>query len=121
MSGKSSGYIIGGLEILVGAVLTIFSFGALSELGVPLMVSGAATIAGTALTPTPPRQKTLRDSPTYGIGRFENPRGADAHVPILYGEHRIKPVVIAESVHEATEGVVGNTRQQEFRWLGVVA
>jgi hypothetical protein len=117
--GKGFGYILGGLQIVVGAILTITGIGA--AVGVPLMVSGAATIAGTALTPTPPRQKTLRDSPTYGIDRFDNPRGPEAHVPILYGEHRVKPVVIAEAVTELSEGVVGNTRQQEFRWLGVVA
>jgi hypothetical protein len=119
--GKGFGYVLGGLEIVVGAVLTIFSAGTLAELGVPLMLAGAATIVGTALTPTPPRQKSLRDSPTYGIDRFENPRGPEAHVPVLYGEHRVKPVVIAESVRESSEGVVGNTRVQEFRWLGVVA
>src|SRR6188474_2813555 len=99
MSGKSTGYIIGGLELVVGAILTFT--GVLAEVGVPLMVAGAGTIAGTALTPTPPRTKSLRDSPTYGIDRFENPRGPDAFVPILYGEHRVKPVVIAESVREA--------------------
>jgi hypothetical protein len=121
VASKSLGYILGGLEIVAGALLTIFSAGTLAELGIPLIVAGVGTIAGTALTPTPPRQKTLRDSPTYGIDRFENPRGPDAHVPILYGEHRMKPVVIAESVSELSEGVVGNTRQQEFRWLGVVA
>jgi hypothetical protein len=118
MAGKSFGYVLGGLEIVVGAILTFT--GVLSEVGIPLMIAGAGTIAGTALTPTPPRQKTLRDSPTYGINQFENPRGPDAFVPILYGEHRVKPVVIAEAVREAAEGIVGNTRVQEFRWLGVV-
>jgi hypothetical protein len=116
---KTFGYILGGLEIVVGAILTFT--GIFAEVGIPLMIAGAGTIAGTALTPTPPRQKTLRDSPTYGIDRFENPRGPDALVPLLYGEHRVKPVVIAESVTETSEGVVGNTRQQEFRWLGVLA
>jgi hypothetical protein len=42
-------------------------------------------------------------------------------VPILYGEHRVRPVVIAEAVREAAEGEMGNTRVQEFRWLGVIA
>ncbi|MCG3133221.1 MAG: hypothetical protein HMLKMBBP_00346 [Planctomycetes bacterium] len=120
--GKGLGYIIGGLELVVGAILTFT--GVLAEIGIPLMVAGAGTIAGTALTPTPPRQKNLRDSPTYGIDQFENPRGPDAHVPILYGIHRVKPVVIAESVTEAVEGVspgdVRNTARQEFRWLGVI-
>ena len=120
--GKGLGYIIGGLELVVGAILTFT--GVLAEIGIPLMVAGAGTIAGTALTPTPPRQKNLRDSPTYGIDQFENPRGPDAHVPILYGVHRVKPVVIAESVTEAVEGVspgdVRNTARQEFRWLGVI-
>jgi hypothetical protein len=120
--GKTFGYILGGLEIVVGAILTFT--GVLSEVGIPLMIAGAGTIAGTALTPTPPRNKSLRDSPTYGIDQFENPRGPDAHVPILYGIHRVKPVVIAESVTEAIEGVspgdVRNTARQEFRWLGVI-
>ena len=117
--GKSFGYVLGGLELVVGAILTFT--GVLAEVGIPLMVAGAGTIAGTALTPTPPRQKTLRDSPTYGIDQFENPRGPEALVPLLYGEQRVRPVVIAEAVREASEGVVGNTRVQEFRWLGVVA
>ena len=75
MSGKTAGYIIGGLEIVVGVVAEIFSLGILSEAAIPLIVAGVATIVGTALTPTPPRQKTLRDSPTYGIDQFENPAG----------------------------------------------
>jgi hypothetical protein len=117
--GKGLGYVIGGLELVVGAILTFTGIGA--SIGIPLMVAGAGTIAGTALTPSPPRTKSLRDSPTYGIDRFTNPRGSDALVPILYGEHRVKPVVIAESVREAAENSMGNTRAQEFRWLGVVA
>jgi hypothetical protein len=117
--GKGFGYVLGGLELVVGAVLTFTGIGA--AVGIPLMVAGAGTIVGTALTPTPPRTKSLRDSPTYGIDRFTNPRGPEALVPILYGEHRVKPVVIAESVREAAEGEMGNTRVQEFRWLGIVA
>ncbi len=107
------------MQVIAGILLIATPF------GVPLIVSGAATIAGTALTPTPPRQKQLRDSPTYGIDRFDNPRGPEAHVPILYGAHTVKPVVIAESVTEAIQGVspgdIRNTRRQEFRWLGIVA
>ncbi len=117
--GKGIGYVIGGLELVVGAILTFTGIGA--AVGIPLMVAGAATIAGTALTPAPPRSRSLRDSPTYGIDRFTNPRGPDALVPILYGEHRVKPVVIAESVREASENEFGNTRVQQFQWLGVVA
>jgi hypothetical protein len=117
--GKGLGYVIGGLELVVGAILTFTGIGA--AVGIPLMVAGAATIAGTALTPAPPRSRSLRDSPTYGIDRFTNPRGPEALVPILYGEHRVKPVVIAESVREASENEFGNTRVQQFRWLGVVA
>src|SRR5512141_3086402 len=101
--GKTFGYVLGGLEIVVGAILTFT--GVLAEVGIPLMIAGAGTIVGTAMTPTPPRNKTLRDSPTYGIDRFENPRGSEAHVPVLYGERRVKPAVIAESVREASEGV----------------
>ena len=119
MASKTLGYVLGALQIVAGILLIATPF------GVPLIVSGAGTIAGTALTPTPPRQKQLRDSPTYGIDRFENPRGPEAHIPILYGEHTVKPVVIAESVTEAIEGVspgdIRNTRRQEFRWLGIVA
>jgi len=119
--GKTFGYVLGGLEIVVGAILTFT--GILSEVGIPLMIAGAGTIAGTALTPTPPRQKTLRDSPTYGIDQFENPRGPEAFVPILYGEHKVKPVVIAESVSSIAEnnapGVDAQTKQA-VKWLGVV-
>jgi hypothetical protein len=118
---KTFGYVLGGLEIVVGAILTFT--GILSEVGIPLMIAGAGTIAGTALTPTPPRQKSLRDSPTYGIDQFENPRGPDAFVPILYGEHQVKPVVIAESVSSIAEnnvpGVDAQTKQA-VKWLGVV-
>lgn len=121
MAGKTAGYVIGGLELVVGALLTITGIG--SAIGVPLMVAGATTIAGTALSPTPPREKTLRDSPTYGVDRFENPRGNDAVVPILYGEHRVKPAVIAESVASIAEnnvpGVDAQTKQA-VRWLGVI-
>ncbi len=119
MASKTLGYVLGAIQIIAGILLIATPF------GVPLIVSGTATIAGTALTPTPPRQKQLRDSPTYGIDRFENPRGPEAHIPILYGEHTVKPVVINESVTEAIEGVspgdIRNTRRQEFRWLGIVA
>ncbi len=119
MASKTLGYVLGAIQIIAGILLIATPF------GVPLIVSGTATIAGTALTPTPPRQKQLRDSPTYGIDRFDNPRGPEAHIPILYGEHTIKPVVINESVTEAIEGVspgdIRNTRRQEFRWLGIVA
>lgn len=125
MAGKIGGYILGGLQIVVGALVTILSAGTLSSIGVPLMVSGAAAIAATALTPGPPRTKTLRDSPTYGIDTFNNPRGPDTLVPVVYGEPKVLPAVIAEAVTEAAEGVspgdVRNTKQQEFRWLGVVA
>lgn len=118
----ASGYLIGGLQIVVGALLTFTGVGA--AVGVPLMVSGAATIAGTALAPSLPRTRTLRDSPTYGLDRFNNPRGPETHVPIIYGEPKVRPAVIAESVVETAEGVspsdVRNTRQQEFRWLGVL-
>jgi hypothetical protein len=121
MAGKTAGYVIGGLELVVGALLT--ATGILSEVGIPLMIAGATTIAGTALSPTPPREKTLRDSPTYGIDRFENPRGSDAMVPILYGEHRVKPAVIAESVSSIAEnnvpGVDAQTKQA-VKWLGVI-
>ena len=117
-----SGYVVGGLQIVVGAVLTIVGAGAI---GVPLIVSGVATIAGTALTPGPPRTKDLKNSPNYGLDQFNNPRGPEAHIPVIYGEPKIRPSVISESVLETSEGVspgdVRNTRQQEFRWLGVVA
>jgi hypothetical protein len=120
--GNAFGYVLGGIEIAVGAILTFT--GVLSEVGIPLMIAGAATIAGTALTPAPPRQKSLRDSPTYGIDQFENPRGPDAFVPVLYGEHQVKPVVIAESVTSIAEnnvpGVDAQTRQA-VKWLGIVS
>jgi hypothetical protein len=123
MSSKSGGYAIAAVEFLAAAVL-LFIPGA-QGIAVSLAVASAATFAGTALTPTPPRQRTLKDSPTYGLKNFENPRGPEALVPILYGTHRLKPVVLAESVREAVEGVspgdVRNTAEQEFRWLGAVA
>jgi len=124
MAGKSAGYIIGGIEIVVGVLAEVFSLGILSEAAIPLIIAGVATIAATALTPAPPRQKTFRDSPTYGIDKFDNPRGPDAMVPVLYGTHVVKPVVISESVSSIAEnnvpGVDAQT-QQAVKWLGVVA
>ncbi|MCK6482401.1 MAG: hypothetical protein L6R43_20310, partial [Planctomycetes bacterium] len=120
MAGKSFGYILGGLQIVVGAVLTAVGLGAI---GVPLIISGAGTIAGTALTPNPPRQKNLRDSPTYGIDQFDNPRGPDAFLPLVYGVHRVKPAVIAESVHSIAENNspgVDAQKKQGVRWLGAL-
>ncbi|MCK6478564.1 MAG: hypothetical protein HUU06_00285 [Planctomycetaceae bacterium] len=121
MGSKSFGYILGGLQIAVGAILTITGIGA--SIGVPLMISGAATVAGTALTPSPPRAKNLRDSPTYGIDQFDNPRGPDAFVAILFGTHRVKPVVIAESVSSVAENNapgVDAQKKQGVKWLGAV-
>jgi len=121
MGSKSFGYVLGGLQIAVGALLTFTGIGA--SIGVPLMVSGAATVAGTALTPSPPRQKSLRDSPTYGIDQFDNPRGPDAFVPILFGTHRVKPVVIAESVSSVAENNapgVDAQKRQGVKWLGAI-
>ncbi len=115
-----SGYVLGGLQIVAGVLLTVFGAGAV---GVPLIVSGAATTIGTALTPSPPREKTLRDSPNYGIDRFENPSGPDAVIPIIYGAPRIKPVLLAQSVTELVEShspATSATRTQGFRWLGVL-
>jgi hypothetical protein len=124
MGGKTTGYIIGGIEIVVGVLAEIFSLGILSEAAIPLIIAGVGTIIGTALSPTPPRPKDrLRDSPTYGIDQFENPRGPEAFVPILYGEHLVKPVVISESVSSIAEnnapGVDAQTKQA-VKWLGVV-
>lgn len=121
MAGKSSGYLMGAIEMVAGLALTAVGLGAI---GVPLYLAGLGTIAGTALSPSPPRVKTLRDSPTYGIDKFDNPRGSEALIPVIYGEHRTKPVVIAEAVREAVEGASGganNTLSQQFRWIGVVA
>lgn len=93
-------------------------------IGVPMMISGITHVIGTALAPAPPRDRSMSDSPTYGIDKFENPRGPELVVPILYGRHRVKPAVIAEAAFEVAEGVspgsVSSTRRQGFRWLGVV-
>ena len=119
MSGLS-GYVLGGLQIVAGIVLTAVGAGAV---GVPLMISGASTAIGTALMPSPPREKTLRDSPNYGIDRFANPSGSDALIPVVYGSPRIKPIVLAQSVRELVEShspATSATRTQGFRWLGVL-
>lgn len=115
MAGKSLGFALAAAQIIAGILIP--GAGA-------LIIAGAATALGTALAPAPPRTRELADSPTYGIDRFDNPRGPETHIPILYGEHEILPAVIAESVSEVDEGVspgdVANTRMQRFRWLGVL-
>lgn len=115
MSGKSLGFVLAAAQVIAGILIP--GAGA-------LIIAGAATALGTALAPTPPRRRELANSPTYGLDRFDNPRGPETHIPILYGEHEIKPAVIAESVFEVEEGVspgdVANTRMQRFRWLGVL-
>jgi hypothetical protein len=119
MGSKDLGYVIAGVEFLAAAVL-IFVPG-MQPMAAALAISAAATFVGTALQPQPPRSKQLRDSSTYGIDKFDNPRGPDVHVAILYGEHRIKPNVIVESVLELAEagnGGTPETRTQQFRWLG---
>lgn len=113
---------VGAVMIVVGAVLMAFGI----PLGEPLLAAGIAKVIGTVLMGAPPRPKQLRDSATYGIDQFENPRGPEAIVPILYGTHRVKPVVIAESANESVEGnaspgSVQNSKMQQFRWLGVIA
>jgi hypothetical protein len=117
---NKQGGILGALQIVVGFVLTAF----VPPLGLAMMMGGLLSVVGAMLTPSPPRQKTMRDSSTYGIDKFDNPRGSEAHVPVLYGTHRVKPAVIAESVTQTVEGVkhgdVGVLGKQEYRWLGVI-
>jgi hypothetical protein len=121
--GRSLGYVIGGLEVVVG--LALIALGGPAAIGVPLVISGEATMLGAALTSAPKntRRKTMRESPAYGVDQFENPRGPEAQIPILYGRHRIKPVVIAESVAAIAENNVPGVdaqRRQAVKWLGVI-
>ncbi len=118
MANKNAGYVIGGLQILAGVILTIFQMG---YIGVPLIISGVGTVAGTALTPQPPRQKTLSNSPNFGIDQFENPRGRDAFLPIGYGVFRVRLPVIQESVASVAENStpgVDAQKKQGFKWVG---
>ncbi len=122
---NKQGGILGGLMIVAGVLLAVFTAGAsLALTATSLMVGGAVSLVGAMLAPSPARQKTMRDSSTYGIDKFENPRGSEANVPVLYGTHRVKPAVIAESVTQIVEGVlhgdVGVLGKQEYRWLGVI-
>lgn len=113
---------VGAVMMAVGAIMMAFGI----PLGTSVFAAGVAKVIGTALMGAPPRPKQLRDSATYGIDQFDNPRGSEAVVPILYGTHRVRPVVIAESASEAVEGdaspgSVQKSKRQTFRWLGVIA
>ena len=47
---KFISYVIGAVQIVAGIIISIVSWGTLGPLGVSLIVSGVATIIGTALS-----------------------------------------------------------------------
>lgn len=121
MASKNAGYIIGGLQILAGAVLTIFGAGAL---GVPLMISGAASIAGTALLQPPNMARGVSRSAHYGFDTFNNPRAIETPINVFYGERDVVPAVLMEAATSTAEAAgpgVDPQRKQGLRWLGAVA
>ncbi|RLK45939.1 tail assembly protein [Cupriavidus plantarum] len=93
--------IAGAILVVVGAVLSYFSFGA----GAPLMKLGAAMIVGGVVQMLSPQPRGLsaKDSPNNGASyNFNGPVNTSAQgnpVPILYGRMIVGSAVISGGIY----------------------
>lgn len=93
--------IIGGIELVVGAILLATGIG--GALGVKLLLAGALTLI-TSLLSSKTGRGGLSSSPTYGWDGLGNAQYEGSPVSVIYGENKIKPGII--SVNQKTEGGV---------------
>ena len=91
--GSFFGYIVGGLQIIVGTILTIVG---VPQIGIPLIISGVGSIAGTALAPKPMGGRGgFEDSSTYGFDQITNAAFEGAPIPIAVGMVRLAPSYVS--------------------------
>lgn len=99
-----------------GVIVGLFA----PPIGAAMFASGAAIQAGLAITARPPRIDQLNTSPHYGIERFANPLADDQPIPILYGTHRIVPILLQEYVSPLSEMPSGLVKKQGYSALYAV-
>lgn len=94
--------VLGAVLIVVGIVLTVGSYGTLSEFGVPMIMTGVGMMAGgisMMLTPVPEMPKSEReDTPSYLFNGALNIDEPGVTVPVAYGETFIGSVVVSFGV-----------------------
>ncbi len=87
--------IIGGLELILGAILLATGVG--GGLGVKLLLGGALTLLSSFLTAKTGRGG-FSSSPTYGFDNLGNAQFEGSPVPIIYGRHRVQPGIISTNL-----------------------
>jgi len=95
MGGKALGYIISAVQIVAGVLLTVFSTGTLSNIGVSLIISGVLGLAATALAPSPADRDGFGRSRTYGFDRISNGAFEGDSRSFVVGKHRVAPAYLS--------------------------
>jgi hypothetical protein len=91
--GKAGGFILSAVQIVAGAVLLFVPGGA--PIGVPMIVSGVATLVGTLLAPRPLGGDGYKSSPTYGSAGFANAAFEGSPKRIVLGKVRTPPAFVS--------------------------
>lgn len=94
----ASGWLIGGLQLIAGIILTATGFGA--AIGPKLIVTGALSLISQALGG--PGRTGFENSPTYGADGARNLTVLGAPLAMIFGECKYAPPVI--SAIAKTEG-----------------
>lgn len=96
-----SNLLLAGLQIIAGGILLATGLG--GGLGVKLLLSGALTLVSSLLNA---RTGTSgwKSSPTYGWDSLGNTVSEGAPIPIVYGEHLVKPAIISTNLKTGSKG-----------------
>lgn len=94
--------VLGAILIVVGIVLTVGSYGTLSEFGVPMIMAGAGMMIGglvTMLTPVPKIPKSNKDdSSSFLFNGAANADEPGTTIPVAYGETFVGSIVASFGV-----------------------
>lgn len=101
-AGRTGQIIAGVVLVVVGAVLTIYGFGAV---GVPLMVSGAGMLIGALLTPPivdDIDEQERNQRPSFMFNGAVNTSSQGVAVPLVFGKFRSGSVIISAGIDTET-------------------
>ena len=92
---KTTSYIIGAIQIVAGVIISIVSWGSLGPLGVSLIISGVATIVGTALSKPAGADGGFSKSNTYGFDSLSNAAFDGVPKAVVLGRHIVAPKYVS--------------------------
>ncbi len=95
MAFNLTSFLFGALQIIAGAFLLATGVG--GGIGIKLILGGVLTFVSSAMTAKTGKQ-SFSSSPTYGWGNLGNAAYEGSPIPVIYGEHLIKPGIVSRNV-----------------------